>query len=242
MADKKCPKCPPEGIAEWMATYSDTMTLLLCFFILMFNVSEIDESQMKAVLEAFQGMGSFQGGKTLQAGKLAELGNTIMSLPSMDRGRALDRAQKRAISLFQPEIATKKVRIKEDERGLIISLAADSYFKPGSADVDMESTRNILVKLSELLSSEELASKKVRIEGHTDSSATDPAGMWKSNWELSTARSVNVLHRLVEYGVDEQRFQAAGFASTVPLMKEDTPEGRAYNRRVDLVILTEGLM
>jgi len=241
MAEKKPKKCDCSGgTPDWMVTYGDMTTLLLTFFILMFNVSEIDVTQLRIALASFQGLGMFSGGNTLQTGKLAELGNTVMSLPSMEAGKALDRSRKRAISVFQPEISAKKIRVKEDERGLVISLAADSYFKPGSAEIDMETSRNALVKLSELLSSEELAGRKVRIEGHTDGSPTDPAGLWKSNWELSTARSVNVLHRLVEYGVDEQRFQAAGFANTVPLMKEDTPEGRAYNRRVDLVILTEG--
>lgn len=238
-APQKCKKCP-EGTPDWMVTYGDMTTLLLTFFIMMFNISEIDVTQMRIVLAAFQGLGMFQGGNTLQTGKLAELGNTVMALPSLDKGKALDRARKRAISEFQPEIAAKKVRVKEDERGLVISLAADAYFRPASAEIEMEEARAMLVKLSDLLTSRDLAGRKFRIEGHTDSSPTDPAGPWRSNWELSAARSLNVLHRLVEYGVEEKQFQVAGFADTVPLASEGTPEGRAYNRRIDLVILTEG--
>ncbi len=65
-------------------------------------------------------------------------------------------------------------------------------------------------------------------------------GRFPTNWELSTARSTNVLHYLVDFGADEGRFQVSGFADTVPLASNDTEEGRAYNRRVDIVILNEG--
>jgi chemotaxis protein MotB len=234
---KKKQKCP-EGTPDWMVTYGDMTTLLLTFFIMMFNISEVDITQLRIVLAAFQGLGILEGGNTLQAGKLAELGNTVESLPALERGRALDRARKRAISEFQPEIQTKKVRIKEDERGLVISLAADAYFDPGSAEPRMEEARSMLIRLADLLTAEDMKDRKVRIEGHTDSTPTGPP--WRSNWELSSARAINILHRLVEYGVEERQFQVAGFADTVPLAKEDTPEGRAYNRRIDIVILSEG--
>jgi chemotaxis protein MotB len=180
------------------------------------------------------------GGNTLQAGKLAELGNTIMSLPAMEKGQSLARAKKTALSAFQPEIRTKKVRVKEDERGLVISLASDAFFRPASAEVDIEASRSLLASLAQLLSSPDLAGRKFRIEGHTDAVPTDPASPYATNWELSAARSTNVLHYLVDFGVDERQFQVAGFADTVPLASNDTPEGRAYNRRVDVIILSEG--
>jgi chemotaxis protein MotB len=232
-------KCPPEGAPDWLNTYGDMVTLVLTFFVLLYAlVPKSDPDQTRLVIAAFQGLGMFEGGNTLQSGKLSELGNTVMSLPSTDKGRALDRAKKRAISQFQPEVKSNMVRIKEDERGLIISLAADAFFAPGSAEIDIESARETLQKASALLSS--LPDRKFRIEGHTDSLGTDPAGPYPTNWELSAARSTNVLHYLVDFGVDERQFQVAGFADTVPIATNDTPEGRAYNRRVDIVILTEG--
>ncbi|NOY10067.1 MAG: flagellar motor protein MotB [Spirochaetes bacterium] len=236
---KKRKKCQ-EGAPDWLLTYGDMTTLLLTFFIMMFTTATIDGSELRMILAAFQGLGSLMGGNTLEVGKLAELGNTIMSLPSRQRGSALDKARRMAISLFQPELRTKKVRIKEDERGLIISLAADSFFKPASAEVDIEKARSVLQKVSNLLSSSELKSYIFRIEGHTDSLPTNPKGKWPTNWELSTARATNVLHYLVDFGVNENQFQVAGFADTVPLASNDTPEGRAYNRRVDIVVLTKG--
>ncbi len=236
---KKCPKCE-EGAPDWLLTYGDMTTLLLTFFIMMFTTAEVNGSELRLILAAFQGLGSLFGGNTLEMGKLAELGNTIMTLPSRQKGSALDKARKLAVSLFKPELRTKKVRIKEDERGLVISLAADTFFKPASAKLNMEEARTTLQKVAELLNSPELKGRKFRIEGHTDSTPTDPNGPYPTNWELSTARATNVLHYLVDFGVNEKQFQVAGFADTVPIASNDTPEGRAYNRRVDIVILTKG--
>jgi len=223
-----------------MITYGDMTTLLLTFFILMFTTAEIDGAELRMILAAFQGLGSLRGGNTLQVGKLAELGHTIMSLPSREAGKALDKARRTAISQFQPELKTKKVRIKEDERGLIISLAADSFFEAASAEINIEESRQVLQKVATLMSSPDLKQRKFRIEGHTDNIPTDPGGTWETNWELSADRAVNVLHYLVDFGVEERQFQVAGFADTVPLASNDTREGRAYNRRVDIVLLTEG--
>ncbi|MDY7029979.1 MAG: flagellar motor protein MotB, partial [Spirochaetota bacterium] len=117
-------KCPPEGAPEWMTTYGDMVTLLLTFFVMLYTTATVDGAKIQLILAAFQGLGLRSGGTTLQAtGELADMGNTIMSLPSVQKGRALDEARKKAISMFQPEIQAKKVRVKEDERGLVISLA-----------------------------------------------------------------------------------------------------------------------
>jgi chemotaxis protein MotB len=229
-----------EGAPDWLLTYGDMTTLLLTFFIMMFTTAEIDGSELRMILAAFQGLGAMRGGNTLEIGKLAELGNSVMSLPSQEKGRSLSEARRQAVSLFQPELRTRKVRIQEDERGLVISLAADSFFRPASADVDIDQSREILQKISRLLTSPEMDGRLFRIEGHTDSIPTDPDGPYPTNWELSAARSINVLKYLVEFGASEGQFHVAGLADTRPQASNDTPEGRAYNRRVDIVILSEG--
>jgi chemotaxis protein MotB len=239
---KKKQKKVDEGSPQWLTTYGDMTTLLLTFFILMFTTAEIDGSELRLILAAFQGLGSLRGGNTLQVGKLAELGHTIARLPSQEAGKALDKARRTAISQFQPELKTKKVRIKEDERGLIISLAADAFFPPASAEINIEESRAVLQKVATLIGAPEMGQRTFRIEGHTDNIPTDPEGPYETNWELSAARAVNVLHYLVDFGVDEKQCQVAGFADTVPLAANDTPEGRAYNRRVDIVLLAEGHM
>ncbi|MDR2662747.1 MAG: flagellar motor protein MotB [Treponema sp.] len=231
-----------EGVTnEWIVTYGDMVTLLLCFFVALFNPDESDPSQLQQMLSAFNaiGMGPATGGHTIAPGKSADLGNTIMSLPSMDRGRNLGTALRRAMSLFEPEVKSNKVRITHDERGVIISLASDLFFAPASAAINYEDSRDILFRLGSMLNSQELAGRRFRIEGHTDGSDTDPE-IWPSNWELSTARSLAVLHYLADIGVDENRFQVAGFAATMPISRDDTAEGRMNNRRVDIVILDEG--
>ncbi|MFW5811691.1 MAG: flagellar motor protein MotB [Alkalispirochaetaceae bacterium] len=233
-------KCPPEGVPDYMLTYGDMVTLLLTFFVMLLTPAEIDGYELRLILAAFPGLGAYEGGNTLEEGRLAELGNTIESLPSMERGRALDEARREAISIFQPEVRNQMVRVTQDERGLVISLASDAFFDPASAELNIEQTRDILQRLSQLLNSDDLADRTFRIEGHTDATPTDPNGPWESNWELSTARSLSVLRYLTDFGVQEQQFQVMGVADTEPLFDNDTPEGRAYNRRVDVIILSEG--
>jgi chemotaxis protein MotB len=237
---KRKKKCPPEGAADWLLTYGDMVTLLLTFFVLLYTTAEVDGYRLRLILAAFPGLGSLEGGNTLAEGRLAELGNTIETLPSVQRGRALDEARRQAVSIFEPEIRSNRVRITQDERGLVVSLASDAFFETASAELNIEASREVFIKLSELLQSDAVANRKFRIEGHTDNIPTDPAGEWETNWELSTARSLSVLRLLRDYGVPEERFQVMGLADTVPLVSNDTAEGRAYNRRVDVIILTEG--
>jgi chemotaxis protein MotB len=243
MARKK-KKCPPEGAADWLLTYGDMTTLLLTFFVLMFTTATIDGYQLRLILAAFPGLGNYAGGNTLEEGRLAELGHSVMSLPSVDVGRALSQARRNAVSIFEPEIRSQKVRVTADERGLVISLASDSFFRPASAEVDIERTREVLLKLSRLLTAPELEDRKFRIEGHTDNVPTARDGPWESNWHLGAARALNVFRYLIDFVPNpdtfEEKFQVMSLGDTVPLADNDTAEGRAYNRRVDVVILTEG--
>jgi chemotaxis protein MotB len=227
---------------EWLTTYSDMVTLVLCFFAIMFNPDEVTPSSMAQISVSFmsRGMGAQTGGNTLSVGRMAELGNNVMSLPALDKGKSMGTALRKAVSLFAPEVNSKKMTVTSDERGLVISLASDAFFAPASARINIEQTRDILLRLGTLLSTTELAGRKFRIEGHTDSTGIDPAGPWTSNWELSAARSISVLNYLSGLGIDEKRFQVAGFADTMPVASDDTAEGRAYNRRVDIVILDDG--
>jgi chemotaxis protein MotB len=239
---RKFHKKPEEGQPLWLLSYSDLVTQLLVFFVMLYAVSsdKVDTSEIRLLLSNFSGMGSMSGGNTLQTGKMADLGNSVMSLPSMEKGKFLGRAKQVATAAFQAEIRTKAVRIREDERGLVISLAADSFFEPASAAVVVDRARAPMQKLAALLSSPEMAGRKFRLEGHSDNVATDPRGPYPTNWELSALRAVNILHFLTDYGIDDQRAQTSGLADTVPLAANDTPEGRAYNRRVDVILLFEG--
>ena len=227
---------------DWMTTYSDMITLCLCFFIILFNPDDVTQAQLDAISESMRqaGIGVMPGGFTLSAGRSADLGNTIMSLPSMERGRVMGTAMRRAVSLFSPEIRSNQVKVSHDERGIVITLAGDAFFDVASARINVESTRDILLRLGTYLDSPELRGRRFRIEGHTDSLGVDPAGPWEDNWQLSVERSRSVLRYLAALGVNESYFQIAGFSSTVPVSTNDTPEGRANNRRVDVVIIDDG--
>jgi chemotaxis protein MotB len=217
------------------------VTLLLCFFVALFDASEIEPGQMAVLLSALanQGMGAQAGGETLSQGKSADLGNTVNSLPSLLKGYLLAPALKKAVSIFSPEIKSKIAKITNDERGLVITLAADAFFAPASARINIEETQNILIRVAGFLDAEDLKGRKFRIEGHTDSVPIDPAGPWQSNWHLSGMRAIAVLNYLTAFGVDESRFQVAGFADTMPVAKNDTPEERYFNRRVDIIVLDD---
>jgi len=236
---------PPAG--TWLTTYGDMITLVLCFFVIMFNPDETTQAQLDAISASVQsgGIGSAPGGLTLSAGRNADLGNTIMALPSMERGRVMGTAMRRAVSVFSPEIRSQKIKITQDERGLVITLAADAFFNPASARINIEASRDMLMRLGTYLSSNELMDRgdrkfKFRIEGHTDAVDVDPYGPWEDNWQLSVERSRAILLYLASLGIDARRFQIAGFADTMPVSSNDTEEGRANNRRVDIIIVNDG--
>jgi len=222
-------------------TYADLVTLMLCFFVIFFNPDEVTQAQLDSLSTSMQtgGIGAMAGGMTLASGRAAEMGSTIMALPSQEKGRSMGTAMRKATSVFSPEVRSNRVQVTHDERGVVISLASDAFFNPASAAINIEATRDILLRLGSLLDSDELAGRKFRIEGHTDSVDVDPTGPYKSNWELSAQRSINILEYLSGLGIDENRFQVAAFSSTVPIATNETPEGRAYNRRVDIIILDD---
>jgi len=241
MARKKKEREPPPA-GTWQTTYGDMITLCLCFFVVLFNPDDVTQGQLQAITTSVQtgGIGSSLGGLTLSPGRNADLGNTIMSLPSMERGRMMGTALRKATSVFSPEIRSNKIKITQDERGLVITLAGDAFFRPASARINIESTRDILLRLGTYLSSEELSGRKFRIEGHTDQVDIDPSGPWEDNWHLSVERARVVLRYLSAFGISDRNFQIAGFADTVPVATNDTEEGRALNRRVEIIILDEG--
>jgi len=194
--------------STWLNTYSDMITLCLCFFVILFNPDDVTQAQMDAVSESVRtgGIGAMAGGLTLSAGRNADLGNTIMSLPSMERGRMMGTQLRKAISVFSPEIRSNKIKVTHDERGLVITLAGDAFFNPASARINIEATRDILLRLGTYMSSSDLKDRKFRIEGHTDSVDVDPNGPWEDNWQLSAERSRAVLRYLVAIGLDEKAF------------------------------------
>ena len=218
------------------------ITLMLCFFVMLYNPTEVDITQLATITQALQmrETETTAGGLSLATGRLADLGNNINALPAMEKGRSLANARKKAVSLFAPDVKSNRITITSDERGLVITLASDGFFAEGSAEINIDETRDTLLRLSEFFRDPELKARRFRIEGHTDSTPVPASSPYPSNWELSASRAMNVLHYLADFGVNENQFSIAGYADTRPMFSDNTPEGRAYNRRVDIIILDEG--
>jgi chemotaxis protein MotB len=241
MAVKKKKK-GKKGAPDWLVSWGDMCTLLLTFFVIMISFAEIEGKDFFLVLSSFRGsLGMFHGGHSLSKGKLEELGQNMLNLPSTTKGSALAQSHKHAISIFKPEIRDKKVRVIEDERGLVITLTSDTYFDPGSARI-RDVTRPLLEKAAKIINS---VDNYVRIEGHTDNTPVAVVKSEKSystNWELSALRSVNILRYLEEEeNVESKRLSAVGFGEHRPLVLNKTPENKAFNRRVDIVLLRDKL-
>ncbi len=133
------------------------------------------------------------------------------------------------------ELDDKAVKLKRMEKGLVITFVADILFDSGKAKLRPEAYSG-LDKVSRVLQ-EDVADLKIGVEGHTDNEPIRASG-WRSNWELSVARSLAVLHYLQdEKKVEGARLSSIGYGEYQPLADNSTKEGRQANRRVEIVII-----
>jgi len=132
------------------------------------------------------------------------------------------------------EISDKQIKLQMMEKGLVITVVGDLLFDSGKAKIKPEAYP-LLDKISTVLK-DNMAGFNIGIEGYTDNVPIKHSN-WKSNWELSTARSLSVLHFLVnEKGISPERLSAIGFGEYRPVASNDTKEDRKLNRRVEIVI------
>ncbi len=237
---------PGPSVPLWMQTFADFVTLMLTFFVLLLaTMSEsVNDSSIELIATAFEGaFGVMPGGATLSESNLIHGGASSDTLPSTERGFSTGDDVSVAAAEFKSEVETQKIRLTEDERGFVISLGADQYFRSASAEVvDNQESTETFIKLARLLSS---IPNEIRIEGHTDVGAFREGSQLEkefgNNWGLSTARSISVLEKIFtddQTGMlNRDKFSVAGFADTKPVAQNDLPEGRALNRRVDIVII-----
>ncbi|HNR88863.1 MAG TPA: OmpA family protein [Spirochaetota bacterium] len=242
---KKFEKSKQKGAPPWMVSMGDMNNLLMCFFIVLMgeDVVKTQAEDIQLIMSAIKGnVGIMDGGKTFARGKLAEMGHNLLSLPSTTRERTFAKGVKRAQELFRPEIRAKQVRVTEDERGLVISLSSDIYFDSGSSRLKPEA-KPVLKKLSGLFTG---ITNFIRVEGHTDSRPIGTPGVregFESNWDLSSARSISVVRYFIEdERVNPKQLSAVAFGQYRPIDDNNTPEGRALNRRVDIVILHDRML
>jgi chemotaxis protein MotB len=242
----------PENHERWLVSYADFITLLFAFFVVMFASSQTDKARAKQVSEAVkkalddgrsirvpaavaqvlggtvddvgQGNAMMKGpGGAQHALKNAPPENVIELMPSLERlNKELER-----------EVEEGKLEIRMEPRGLVISLRQSAFFSSGTDALD-QSSLPIMKKLAELIAT---LPNSIQLEGHTDSIPIHNA-RFKSNWELSCARAIAVLETFCgTFELSRTRFSVVGRADTVPIDSNETPDGRARNRRVDVVIL-----
>jgi chemotaxis protein MotB len=166
-----------------------------------------------------------QKGRRTDIEKISKLKNDMNELE-----RAKEELEKR----LQDEINNKQVKVEMQDKGLVITFVSEVLFDSGKAKLRKDSYSK-LDKVASVLNTT-VSDLNVGIEGHTDNQPIKKSG-WKSNWELSTARALSVLHYLSEKEVAEPRLAAIGYGEFKPVASNDDKEGRQKNRRVEIVIL-----
>lgn len=238
MARKQKPEECKQKVAEYMLTYGDMMTLLLCFFVLLFSFSSIDAKKFEAIMESFSGaLGVLDGGTTIQDSPVIDSGLDDINISSeVLEMENFENLEKKIQSYLEENNLTEDVSILNEDAGLLLRFQDNIIFDTGS-DQMKDQALNIISYIAQLLKAEEFKDKFISIEGHTDNIPVS-SSRFPSNWELSVARSSNVVRFLVQQSdIDPQRISAAGYSEYHPVSDNTTAEGRAKNRRVDIMIL-----
>ncbi|SHE48508.1 chemotaxis protein MotB [Thermoanaerobacter uzonensis DSM 18761] len=210
-----------------MLTYSDMITLLLIFFIVMYTISSINATKFVQIASSLSKtftrtdyvIGQYTG-KSVVPGNLENKSN-------------LGKVQQQLNAFIKENNLQGMVTSYIDERGLVISLQDTLLFDLGSADVH-PNEKDVLMKIGSMLKD---LPNHIRVEGFTDNLPIHNS-KFDSNWELSVIRATNVVKILVnEVGIEPQRISAVGYGEYRPVVPNDSEEHRRLNRRVDIVIM-----
>jgi chemotaxis protein MotB len=247
---------------RWLVSYADFITLLFAFFVVLYASSQVDKRKVGklalAIQVAFQEMGVFQASTTkipldsnepmpfstvqaienvkynAEVGRIASHPDDALAATSGDNDMAT--LQTELQEALHNEIALHQVALHREADGLVISLREFGFFASGSEAIKPES----LPALDRIASILAIRTCRLRIEGHTDNIPIHTAQM-ASNWELSTARATELIRLLIiRDRFAPERLSAAGYAQYHPVASNLTAQGRAQNRRVDIVIVDGG--
>lgn len=242
------------NLERWLVSYADFVTLLFAFFVVMFASARVDTKKLKEVVtsvrRAFGGdvveQGAKSGGKSLnQFAMDLPVGGVAVDLPI---GRVNVQVPdyeslKRVADILEESVAfdlgksdhSEKLELTYDNRGLVVRLSAKGFYDEGEVVVRQDALP-ILDQVAKVLKT---AERPIRIEGHTADEAANST-MYPSNWELSTARSAWLLRYLIKkFEFDPKLLEASGMAQYRPIAPNNTVEGRAKNRRVEIVVLSK---
>jgi chemotaxis protein MotB len=198
---------------RWLLPYADFLTLLFAVFVVLFAAER-------------------SGKNSVQELSRAMLAAVHRPQPAPAPAEKMSISRELTDALRQ-EIGEGKIEVRAGSEGLVVSLRQAAFFPSGQAQID-PSTYPVLDRLAQIVSR---VPNPIRLEGHTDSVPIHNSA-FHSNWELSAIRSIRLLDLFVSrHHIDRERLSIAGFAETEPLGPNDSPDGRARNRRVDIVIL-----
>lgn len=235
------------GIPPWMATFADLMALMMCFFVLLYSFSYVDEVKYKMVV-ASMAKGFGQTPTATRSQTSSSIGPPSLvpnSMKQSTRARPMNRREatqdtktlrRKIQEQLHDEIAKGNLSVETAGNNVVIRFPEEIAFPPGS-DIISEEILPILRRVTEALGKEP---GTIQISGHTDNRPIN-TGKFKSNWELSTNRAVSIIHLIEDLGtVDSSKLTAVGYADTRPIVPNDTPEGRSRNRRVEITIIRDG--
>lgn len=230
----KFEKKPKAGAAEWLGTYGDLVTLLLCFFIMLFATSNVDEGKFDVLVQAFNpSIFDYTGGDHI-IGEMNKDENNAMSefLSSEIVYQAELKGIAESISDYtEEENIQDNVDVIRDKDKITIRFNSSLLFESGKATLK-EQVKPYLKKISKTFPE----GYSVQIEGHTDNLKISNKE-FASNWELSAFRGINVLKYMINNcGISSDRLSVAGYGEYKPIADNSTEEGRSKNRRVDIIL------
>lgn len=227
-----------EGNNErWLLTYSDMITLLMAFFIMMYSMSVLNLAKFNEVAFSIRSGfgGALKGGKHLLK---YQPGRSVSGRSSLSPIAPMRDVEQRLVQLSMGKKLAEKLDISREKRGIVVSIAVDGLlFDVGSATIRPDAY-SVLRDVAHVLAP---LPNEIMVEGHTCSQPISTA-IYPSNWELSSSRASSVVRLFMKEGIIPTRLIAVGYGDTRPRLPNDSEAHRAMNRRVDIVLLyDEGL-
>ncbi|MBF0454400.1 MAG: flagellar motor protein MotB [Magnetococcales bacterium] len=227
---KKCPPCK-KGAPGWMVTFGDMMALLLTFFVLLLSFAQLDIVKFE---EASGSLKDAFGIQTLQQVNPMPTGETMMAT-DFQQQIVLVHLKEQLDVILVNQTDNGEAEVIELEKGFMVRLTNDLIFDRSLAV--REAIKPKLQQIATLLAD---VPNMVFISGHTDNQPPDPNGPYPNNWSLSAAMASSIVTFMAtEGGVDPARLQARGMAEYSPVESNETEEGRAKNRRIEILISRE---
>lgn len=223
-----------EGIDSWLITYSDMITIILCFFILFFYYSEGQVSILSKVKNSLSTkVESLEKENQELKQNNEKLSSVLFDIKNIEQD--LKTSNKDFVKKLKEKNMLDNIELKETKKGLLIRFKDNVLFTSASANISdfgLEILKEIGKDLNKI-------DNKILVEGHTDNIPINSLN-YSSNWELSSARAINVVNFLSkELDIKSSRFSVSGYGSTSPISDNSTKEGRAKNRRIEIVILNK---